>query len=119
MRSLLRTVPLIGALLISAAPVQAFEINPPQDFETFEELEQACEATDEGNKLCIGSMELWSAMYLTGTLCQLEDEGWITEEQVAEKWKGVAVVARQSNMFKAGIKKALEMHPTCSIKPIP
>ena len=49
MRSLLRTVPLIGALLISAAPVQAFE--------TFEELNKACSASEENTTLCKGAAE--------------------------------------------------------------
>ena len=46
MMSLLGTVPLLGALLLSASPVQAYE--------AWEELDKACEASDEPLKLCIG-----------------------------------------------------------------
>ena len=43
-RLLLRTVPLIGALLISATPVLAYE--------TYLEMNEACVATEEITEMC-------------------------------------------------------------------
>ena len=42
----MKPLPLSGALLISAAPVQAIE--------TFEELDKSCGATDEIANICAG-----------------------------------------------------------------
>ena len=42
--------PLLGALFVSLAPVHAF-VADDGFFETFEQLDTACKATDENNKL--------------------------------------------------------------------
>jgi hypothetical protein len=50
-----KLIPLIGALLISAAPIQAFT------FLTFDEIEKACNASEENTNLCVSVAQM-SAM---------------------------------------------------------
>ena len=73
---MLKFFPLIGALLLSTAPVQAFE--------TFEELDKACNATEENIKLCGGVSEWISSVYITGTLCELDERGVVSTEQLTK-----------------------------------
>ena len=73
MRSSLGTVPLLGALLLSASPVQAYE--------TWEELDKACEASDESLKLCIGVAGRFSADAGFSMLCKLREDGAITPDK--------------------------------------
>ena len=48
----MKLFPLIGALLVSAAPVQALE--------TWEDIDKACEASHEALSMCIGvAGHLW------------------------------------------------------------
>ena len=108
MRSPLRTIPLIGALLISAVPVQAFE--------TVEEVFEACEATEEIESICSGFGEIIGAAAWVSLLCDLEEKGRLTKENVVLTW----------DEFKKGFWKPLlnevvegnlERYPECSIKP--
>ena len=81
MRSLLRTVPLIGALALSAAPVQAIEINSPQAFETVGEFDKACSASEENTQLCTGAIQYSALTFVTGKLCRLKEEGLLITEK--------------------------------------
>ena len=115
MRSLLRNVPLIGALLLSTAPVQAFE--------TYYEYVTACIASEENTKLCDKSAEWHSAVFVTNTLCKLEWGGFLTAEEVTGYWQKVEldldVNPQRGALFKEGVNYMLRIHPNCSIKPIP
>ena len=112
----MKLLPLIGSLILSAAPVQAIE--QPQDFKTFDELDLACGAALGGRKLCRGSAQYFASFYMTALLCQLEKEGMLTTEHVAKKWEEIRQFHQNADtMFKEGIKDALKQHATCSIKP--
>ncbi len=116
MRSLLRTIPLIGALLISAAPVQAFE--------TLEELDKACQASEEAFKLCTGPAYHFSAIAGFSLLCKLREEGVITPEEFAAEYNEVLAGPNPDSkylkvMWNSGIKAVLEDYPNCPIKPVP
>ena len=112
----MKHLPLIGALILSAVPVQAIE--QPQDFKTFDELNIACDAVLGGRKLCRGSAHYFAALYMTAMLCQLEKEGMLTTEHVAKKWEELKTSPLIADtMFKEGIKDALKQHASCPIKP--
>ena len=111
MRSLLITVPLLGALLLSEAPVQAYE--------TYDEYVNACISSEENTKLCDRSAEWHSAVFVTNTLCKLEWRGFLTAEEVTGYWEEVELSPRPDNLRKEGVNFMLRTHPTCSIKPIP
>ena len=107
----MKLLPLIGALLISAVPVQAFE--------TFEELYEACEASEENNNLCVVSAQLGASMMMVTMLCNLEAKGRITKENIdltLDEWnynKG------GSPLLNEAVEETIKMYPECSIKPIP
>ena len=111
MRSLLRTIPLIGALLISALPVQAIE--------TFDELEKACDASEENSNLCVVSAQLGASMMMVTMLCNLEAKCRITKENIdltLDEWN-----FNQGGrpLLNGAVEETIKMYPECSIKPIP
>ena len=107
----MKLLPFICALLFSAAPVQAFE--------TYDEYETACIASEENTKLCDRSAEWHSAVFVTNTLCKLEWRGFLAAEEVTAYWKEVELSPQPDNLRKEGVNFMLRNHPTCSIKPIP
>ena len=107
----MKHLPLIGALILSAVPVQAFE--------TYDEYVKACISSEENTKLCDRSAEWHSAMFVTNTLCKLERRGFLTAEEVTEYWEEVELSPQPDNLRKEGVNFTLRFHPTCSIKPIP
>ena len=107
----MKLLPLIGALLLSAEPVQAFE--------TYDEYVNACISSEENTKLCEGSAEWHSAVFVTNTLCKLEWGGFLTAEEVTGYWEEVELSPQPDNLRKEGVNFMLRTHPTCSIKPIP
>ena len=114
----MKLLPLIGSLLISAAPVQAFE--------TLEELDNACGASDEAFKLCTGVFSRAAARVGFGLLCKLREEGVITPEEFAAEYNKEAVGPKAATEFKwvkamwnSGITTVLEDYPNCPIKLLP
>ena len=111
----MKLFPLIGTLLFSAVPVQAFE--------TYDEYVNACISSEENTKLCEGSAEWHSAVFVTNTLCKLERRGFLTAEEVTGYWEKVEldldVNPQRGALFKEGVNYMLRIHPNCSIKPIP
>ena len=103
--------PLIGALLFSTAPVQAYE--------TYDEYVNACIASEENTKLCDSSGEFINALSVTTTLCKLEEGGFLTAEEVTIYWEKVELDPQRENLFKEGVRFSLKFNPNCSIKPIP
>jgi len=108
----MKLLPLIGSLLISAAPVQAFE--------TFEELDKACQATEEHTNLCQGSAEYGFAALAASLLCNLEAEGILTKEETIVSWDNLEELfifkAVGTPMWNVGAEMILERRPECSIK---
>jgi len=74
---LFRTVPLIGALLISASPVQASK--------TFEQITQPCKASEEANNACDAMAIHFSSLSFYSYLCRLEQAGQSTPEIFSEQ----------------------------------
>ena len=111
----MKLFPLIGALLLSAAPVQAFE--------TLEDLDNACGASEEAFKLCTGLVSRTAARVAFGYLCKLREEGVITPEKFAAEYNKEAGGPKSATefmkaMWNSGIKEVLEDYPNCPIKPL-
>ena len=74
----MKLIPLIGALLLSTAPVQAIE--------TYEELVKTCRATVEIANICAGVGDFCGAAAMVSLLCDLEEKGRITTENLVLTW---------------------------------
>ena len=110
----MKLLPLIGALLLSTAPVQAFE--------TFEELIKACGTTEENDNMCEGAANLYASGIAATLLCELEAKGILTKEEAIVSWdnlKEIFIDNSRNPMWHAGEKDILEVFPECSIKRIP
>ena len=111
----MKLLPIIGALLLSVAPVQAFE--------TLDELDSACGASEEAFKLCTGLVSRTAARVVFGYLCKLREEGVITPEEFTAEYNKEAGGPKSATEFKwvkamwnSGIKRVLEDYPDCPIK---
>ena len=109
MRSLLRTIPLIGALLLSTAPVQAYE--------TWEEFDKACTASEETIALCQAAIQYSAFTYISGLLCSLEHDGLLTTEQLTEWWDTNGLDPENNAFLKDAINQGVTPNPNCHIKP--
>jgi hypothetical protein len=112
----MKLFPLLGALFLSTAPVQAFE--------TSEELMRACLSTDEMKNVCEVAGDFASAAAIVSTLCSLEEKGRITKENAVltwDEWKDVSAFLDDGlkPMWDAGAEHMLNNFPECSLKPIP
>ena len=114
----MKLLTLIGVLLLSTAPVQAFE--------TLDELDNACGASDEAFKLCTGVFSRAAARVGFGYLCKLREEGVLTPEEFAAEYNEEAGGPKSATEFKwvkvmwnSGITTVLEDYPNCPIKPLP
>ena len=107
---MLKFFPLIGVLLLSAAPVQAFE--------TFEELDKICKSSEEMDSICSGAAEFVGTATWAGTLCILEKKGRITKENLVLTWNEMFKLG-VTPLSKEAIERTLEGFPDCSIKSIP
>ena len=119
MRSLLRTVPLIGALLISAATVQAFETLEGLDKATLEELDEACLETNENFLLCQGKALATSARNRVDVLCELVRQDLITTENAVKMWNKYNEAYGHPLWTQAANSVLEEYHPNCPIKTVP
>ena len=110
----MKLLPLIGALLISAAPVQAFE--------TFEELNKACSASEENTNMCAGAVEYGGAAMTVSVLCDLEEKGRLTKENVVLTWdelvKRLVKMDGWTPLLNEVVEGTLEKFPECSLKPL-
>ena len=108
----MKLLPLIGALLLSATPVQAFE--------TFEELDKACDASEENGNLCEGAGNYQASLIVAYLLCDLEEKGILATEKLLLSWDNLKVVwtfSSRNPMWNVGVEKLLENFPECSLKP--
>ena len=103
--------PLLGALLISAAPVQAFE--------TVEELIGACYASEEIDGICLGVAEISGAAAMVSLLCDLEEKGRLTKENVVLSWDELVKRDGWTPLSYEAVELILKDYSECSIKPIP
>ena len=115
MRSSLKTVPLIGALLLSASPAQASK--------TFKEIIQPCKASEEMTNACDAMAIHFSAEAIFYNYCGVEHETKVTPELLKEKpqlhakTKSGAEAAKIA--YNSAIKKVKSRYPNCSVKYIP
>ena len=98
---------LLGALLLTAAPVQAFE--------TFEELDFACVAKGE-RKMCGGAATYASGVTAGSLLCTLVSQGLVTPVKAAEFWQE-AYKEMKNPLWIQGAKTIVLSFPDCPINP--
>ncbi|WP_028952556.1 hypothetical protein [Synechococcus sp. CC9616] len=109
----MKLLPLIGSLLISAAPAQAFT------FLTFEEIEKACNASEENTNLCVSVAQMSAMRNMVILLCNFEAKGRITKEDLDLTLDEWSFNQGMSPALKKAVEMTLEEFPECSIKPIP
>ena len=110
----MKPLPLIGALLLSTAPVQASK--------TFDEISRPCGTSDAVMEACLGTGFYLSAISGYSLLCDLRDAGQITPKVFAEREKTSREIPKkeyQKVMWNEGVKSVLEDYPNCPIKPLP
>ena len=108
----MQLLPLIGALLLSAAPVQASK--------TPQELMKPCEVSEEAYIACqsIGTFIATRVAFLM--LCGLKEDGI----SPAESWDTLSSTPTafkedyQKVMWNEAINSVLQEYPNCPIKPI-
>ena len=105
----MKLLPLIVALLLSAAPVQAFE--------TIEEFDKACSASEETIILCQAAIQYSAFTYIPGILCRLEDDDLLTTEQLTEWWDTNGLDPENNAFLKDAINQGVTPNPNCHIKP--
>ena len=113
----MKLLPLIGALLLSTAPVHASQ--------TPEELTKPCEASEEATKACFARAMMAASYRHYRAKCTLWKAGVVIPPEV---WGDDNIPAfgeflfekdEDKAMWNIGIKMALEDYPNCPIKPIP
>ena len=107
----MKLLPLISALLLSAAPVQAIE--------TFEELDKACKASEETYNTCTKAAVFVGTGAWVHSLCELEAKGRITKENLILTWDEVVEKSGWTPLSEAALEMKLKKYPDCSIKPVP
>lgn len=108
----MKLIPLIGALILSVAPVQAYE--------TWEELQDACAATKEISAICQGVADYVGSGMAVLTLCEFDRDGLISAEDIIRNWESISRgFGTESALAIAGIKFALKRYLNCPIKPFP
>ena len=110
----MKLLPLIGALLISAVPVQASK--------TPEEIVNPCGPSVAAQEACLGMAFYILSIGVNTLLCDLRDTGEITPKVFAKREEQLRDVLRkefEDIMWNEGVKTVLEDYPNCPIKPIP
>ena len=112
--SFLKLLSLIGALLLSAAPVHASK--------TPDEITKPCGTSDAAMEACLGSGLYFSALSWLTLLCDLRDTGEITPKVFAEREirsRNAPEEEFEKVMWNEGVKIVLLDYPNCPIKPVP
>ena len=110
----MKLFPLLGALLLSSTPVQAFETN--------EELFEACNASEENTTLCRGADDFKGAIMAANLLCDLEEKGRLAKENLVLSWDEWTPIVDGNNgsgspMLNWAVETILTNYPECSLKP--
>ena len=104
--SRLGTVAFVGALLLSAAPVDAADV-----IETVDDLSEACSETIELMMLCQGLALYHNASIKVDVLCSLVKQDLITPVNAVKMWENYSGPA----LWNEAAKRRLEEHPNCPI----
>ena len=110
----MKLIPLIGALFLSTAPVQASK--------TPEEITKPCGTSKAAMEACFGSGFFYSALSGYTLLCDLRDTGEITPKVFAEREirsRNAPKEEFEKVMWNEGVKIVLLDYPNCPIKPVP
>ena len=105
----MKLFPLLGALLISAVPVQAFE--------TIEELMEACSASEEIDNICTKAGVFVGTVFTVSLLCELEAKGILTKENLVLAWDEVVKLNGWTPLSYEAVEDTLKNFPDCSLKP--
>ena len=106
----MKLLPLIGALLLLATPVQAIE--------TFEELEKVCGASEEIYNTCTKAGIFSGTLSWMSLLCASEAKGRLTREETVLAWNELYYFKYSgSPLQKEAAEIILKKFPDCSIKP--
>ena len=111
---MLRSLPLVGALLLSAAPVQAFE--------TFEEIVKPCEASEKNMEACFASGVYFASLTSLLIYCGQREAGDITQKKCTEVTRDLAESITEEiekTAWNQAVKELPDSYPNCPIKPIP
>ena len=111
---MLRLFPLIGALLLSSTPVQAFE--------TFEEIVKPCEASEKNMEACFASGVYFASLTALLIYCRQREAGDITEKTFTEVTRDLAgsiTEEIEKRAWNQAVKELPDSYPNCPIKPIP
>ena len=100
---------LLSFLFLSAAPVQAFE--------THDEIIKAYSASEENNNLCVGVSNYGAAFMPAAMLCDLEEKGRITKENLDLTWDEWYERQGPSPLINEALEDISKNFPECSIKP--
>ena len=114
--SLLRIIPLIGALLLSAAPAQASR--------TPKQILEACEDSNENYDACLASGLMSGAYSYYQARCELWEAGLIPPEAWVDPktppFDSIRFSADEEKaLWNGGIKSLQKIYPNCPIKLIP
>ncbi len=108
-------LPLIGALLLTALPVEASQ--------TFKEITQPCKASEETIDACDAMAIHFSTIAHYTYLCRLEQASKITPKLLSEKPRFHAKTEHKKQnakiAFNTAIDKIKNSYPNCSVNPIP
>ena len=111
----MKLLPLIGALLLSTAPVQGSQ--------TTKELMRPCEASEEAAKACFATGMLATSYSHHNTICAYSEAGLLTiEDKARDKIPSFGSLMNEDEvkiLWNDGIKQALKKYPNCPIKPLP
>ena len=112
---MMRLSTLLGALIISASPVQASE--------TFKQITQPCKESEEAQNACDAMAIHFGTMSIYSYLCRLEKFGKVTPEMFPSNPKVSGKTERGKEAgkvaFNSAVRKIKNEFPNCPIKYIP
>ena len=108
----MKLLPLIGALLVSAAPVQASK--------TPEELTEPCGASEDAYIACMSTGTMYATIMTLTVLCGLRKDGIIPTSSWPDDITRPPAFKEdyEKIMWNFGVKTVLEEYPDCPIQPI-
>ena len=115
---LMKLIPLVSALLLSVASVEAAESYPLKKSEEW--LFSACAKSEENKTLCSVLKYYYLAYHQIRLLCDLRTEGDITQDILETKAAAMVDAARRVSsqfeleMFELGYQDAIQTAGGCS-----
>ena len=111
----MKLLTLIGALLLSAAPVNASK--------TPKQMLEPCFASEKTSEACTAAAVVTGSFFHYKARCDLWKAGAITQEAWADEelpiWGLLIDIDDEKVLWNEGMKRALKQYPDCPIKPLP